>query len=365
MNVGLKTNLTFFGRDAEQQQLRDALISPGISLISGNRGLGRSAFIKETLDSFNVNKLSRIFYADLSDAVSPASFIVSLARQTLSVPEANQIKQLRELSNFFTYLRPIINVNKSTGLQQLDFSLDDNFKLAFTLEQIFNYYSRQASKVIVVLDEFNQVQHFRDEKFVGFFKEISKQNAELRLVVSVADSKRWNQWLQDAERSFIGSALKIQIGSIEHELFKIKLIHWFADNGKKLNDEVADYILDWSRLNTSLTIKVASLLLKSEPNEADLWFAENLLNKYLHSQRDVFQTYRRLLTVNQWLLLSGIAKERGARMVMGGEFVRKYGLGSPSSVQTALDALYDKELVYEEEGRLYLEDVALSRWMEL
>ena len=104
-----------------------------------------------------------------------------------------------------------------------------------------------------------------------------------------------------------------------------------------------------------------------------LWFHnENIKDimspdifEYLQSQRDIFHTYRRLMTSNQWLLLRGIARERGAKLVMGGEFVRKYGLGSPSSVQTALDALYDKELIYEEDGRLFSEDVALSRWLEL
>ena len=33
--------------------------------------------------------------------------------------------------------------------------------------------------------------------------------------------------------------------------------------------------------------------------------------------------------------------------------------------EAALDALYEKELIYEEDGSLFLQDVALSRWMEL
>jgi hypothetical protein len=51
-------------------------------------------------------------------------------------------------------------------------------------------------------------------------------------------------------------------------------------------------------------------------------------------------------------------------MVMGAEFVRRYDLGTPSSVQTALLALQEKELVYEEDGRWWLQDVFLSRWLE-
>jgi GAF domain-containing protein len=98
--------------------------------------------------------------------------------------------------------------------------------------------------------------------------------------------------------------------------------------------------------------------------QVDEWALEKVLQQVLQERAPFFRAYRDLLTRNQWLLLRGIARERGAVKVMGAGFVRKYGLGTPSSVQTALAALQEKDLVYEAEGRWWLYDVLLSRWLE-
>jgi hypothetical protein len=49
---------------------------------------------------------------------------------------------------------------------------------------------------------------------------------------------------------------------------------------------------------------------------------------------------------------------------LGNEFIRKNNLGSTSSVQTALAALIEKEMVIDSEGRFFICDVFLSRWLE-
>ena len=49
---------------------------------------------------------------------------------------------------------------------------------------------------------------------------------------------------------------------------------------------------------------------------------------------------------------------------MGAEFNRKNEPATPSSVQTALQALQDKEMIFEEDSRWWVYDVFLSRWLE-
>jgi hypothetical protein len=91
---------------------------------------------------------------------------------------------------------------------------------------------------------------------------------------------------------------------------------------------------------------------------------ERMMAEILKENEAVYYAYRNLLTVNQWELLKGIAKDKGARQVLSADFIRKNNLGSTSSVQTALAALFEKELIYVEEGRFYVYDVFLSRWLE-
>jgi hypothetical protein len=359
------TAFPFTGRTSELKVLKEFSSKPGFYRLSGRKGLGRTALLKQFANQYSGNKQYKVFYVDLSDAVTPESFILSFAAQTLNVAESGQVKQLRELSNYFTYLRPVINFNRISGVQQMEFTLDANYKSAFTLEQLFSYLSRQAAKVIVILDDCHQIQYFRDPKFLAALSEILKQNGELRIIASVAENRRFSQWLNNSELQYFKEASVLELLPPEHDEFCKAIIEWSRQNGKKLSADVVDQLIEWCRNTTALTLKMLHTLMQAGTKQPDAWYLENMLLEYLQSQRDIFHTYRRLMTSNQWLLLRGIARERGAKLVMGGEFVRKYGLGSPSSVQTALDALYDKELIYEEDGRLFSEDVALSRWLEL
>ena len=63
-------------------------------------------------------------------------------------------------------------------------------------------------------------------------------------------------------------------------------------------------------------------------------------------------------------LLKAIAKEGSVIQPTSKDFMLNYGLGTASSIQTALQALMDKELVFEEQGKYALNDIFLSRWLE-
>jgi hypothetical protein len=360
--VGEKVPL--FRRENEIAGLWEILDKADHLLVTGRRGTGKTTLLKQFLAENGLRDQWKTFYADLSGTINPDTFITTLAAQTLNVPEAGQIRQLRELTNYFTYLRPSVNYNRISGKQQIDFSLAENYKLQFTLEQLFSYLQRQGKNVLIILDGINQLMDYRDQGFMRLIGEAIRQAGPVKVIYAGDDSFRFQTWLNFVRKDFAGEISEFNTEEIPHESFTLYLREIFAANNKTLTEGVADVILDWSRHHTSTVYTVVNSLLSSSVKKPDEWFLESVFHELLKLRKEIFYTYRRLLTANQWMLLRGIAMEKGAKQVMGGEFVRRYGLGSASSVQTALDALYDKEMVYESEGRLYLEDVLLSRWFE-
>jgi len=88
------------------------------------------------------------------------------------------------------------------------------------------------------------------------------------------------------------------------------------------------------------------------------------LTRILEENGPVYENYLNLLPRTQVELLKAIACEEGVRTPMASGFVGKYGLGSTSSVQTALKALLDKEMIYEDGAKYFLYDVFFSRWLK-
>jgi hypothetical protein len=138
----------------------------------------------------------------------------------------------------------------------------------------------------------------------------------------------------------------------------------FTDEKRKLSKEAIEHLMDWCRLDLSATVQVAHRLFSGGQKLIDEWTLQEVLREMQQEREAFYYTYRDLLTDNQWILLRGIARERGAKMVMGSEFIRKNDLGTPSSVQTAMAALQEKSLIYEEEGKWWVCDVIFSRWLE-
>jgi DNA-binding MarR family transcriptional regulator len=88
------------------------------------------------------------------------------------------------------------------------------------------------------------------------------------------------------------------------------------------------------------------------------------LLKILEEQESVFYNYRNLLTSYQWQLLTAIAKEKEVIAPTAKEFVSRYQLGTPSSIQVALKALEEKEMIFRDGKSYFVYDVFLSRWLE-
>jgi hypothetical protein len=165
------------------------------------------------------------------------------------------------------------------------------------------------------------------------------------------------------EKHFL-SIEAVDLFCIDHDLYRLHIFNLLKKNKINIAETIVDQILDWCRDHTFYVQFVCNRIFQNGIKQPDEWMIERLFSDILYEHEAVYFSYRNLLTLNQWDLLRAIAKENGARQVLGNEFIRKYNLGSTSSIQTALAALIEKEMVIDAEGRFFVCDVFLSRWLE-
>ena len=88
------------------------------------------------------------------------------------------------------------------------------------------------------------------------------------------------------------------------------------------------------------------------------------MDSILDENRAVYYTYEKILSKRQFELLKAIAKEGKLTQPTSREFIQKHKLPTPSSVKTALKAILEKEMAYEEFGVYNVYDVFFSRYLE-
>ena len=354
----------FCDREEETVRLLEAIRNGRNTTLTALRRMGKTGLIQHVFEKLKSKKGIKTFYIDLYPTQSQADLIRYLAKYTIGKLDANHIKLMRELSNFFTHLRPVIQYDPVSGAPAIEFTLDANFQAEHSLDQIFSYIERSGQNIVIALDEFQQITEYKEKNTEALLRTFVQRSKNIRFIFSGSHSKILQAMFSDHGRPFYQSTDMMELGPIEHENYVEFIIKKFAESKRKLSIESADRILDFCRHHTYYVQLVCNRLFARGIKNPDEWYVERLFQEILQENKSVYFNYRKLLTSNQWNLLNGIAKEKGAKKVMSGEFIKRYNLGTPSSVQTSLLALQEKEMVFEEEGRWYVYDVFLSRWLE-
>jgi len=353
---------------------RSLLVDEVISAVKANKhvlvyglpDMGKTALVHQTLARINEEKRQRGFYVNLNNTLNEEEFLTLLAEKTLGRREGDQLKLMRELANWFTHLRPNIRHDPFLASPSISFHLEKGYQAETTLEQFFNYLEKADNRIVIALDDFQQVFSYREGSAEPLLRRFASKCTNVSLIFSFEKCLHTSRLLKPGqeENDFYISLPQVPVESIPHEVFTEYIDRQFAGEKRMLTSDIPDHILEWCRNRTGHVQFVCNRLFQTGARQPDDWFLERLFQQVLDEWEGVFYNYRTLLASNQWILLRGIAREKGARQVMGSEFIRKNNLGTPSSVQTALLALQEKRLIYEEEGRWYVADVFLSRWLE-
>jgi SOS-response transcriptional repressor LexA len=84
---------------------------------------------------------------------------------------------------------------------------------------------------------------------------------------------------------------------------------------------------------------------------------------YAEKERDYIEL-RHLLPENQMNLLVAIAREDEVKQPTAKDFLTKYQLGSASTINSALKALENKEMIYFENDQYQLYEPFLKRFLQ-
>lgn len=354
----------FCDRKEETERLLESIRNGRNTTLTALRRMGKTGLIQHVFELMKTKKGVRCFYIDLYPTQNQGDLIRSLARYTLGKLDSNPVKLMRDLANFFTHLRPVIQYDPVSGSPSVEFTLDPSYQPEHSLDQVFTYLERSGQQIVLALDEFQQIGEYREKNTEALLRTFVQRSKNIRFIFSGSHGGILEAMFRDQGRPFYQSTDMMRLGPIEHEAYTAFIIEQFSQARRKITPEQCDRILDWCRSHTYYVQVVCNRLFAKGIKQPDDWYIERLLQEILQENQFVYYNYRNLLTLNQWLLLQGIAKEKGAQKVMGSEFVKKYDLGTPSSVQTALQALQDKEMIFEDEGRWYVYDVFFSRWLE-
>ena len=174
-----------------------------------------------------------------------------------------------------------------------------------------------------------------------------------------------------AAKPFYNSAEQIYLDRIPREVYTRFAEDQFMQAGKKISHEAASYAYDIFEGHTYYVHNVLhnAFACYSPEKTIEKEDIEKTLKEILEEKGHTFASVMNQLNYQQKETLVAIAKDGKASGVTSVAFVRKHALKSPSSVQYAIGALLDKQLLtYENGGKTKVYSLAgrfFEKWINI
>ena len=326
--------------------------------------MGKTALIDHLFFQLQQEKDYSLHYLDLLPTNNLVEFTKVMANAVIGKFEKKPVIILQKLMKAISHLRPKISLDPLTGKPALELDIAGIEEAERTLDYIFEYLGRQDMKIIMAMDEFQQILKYPEKNVEAHLRSLIQKYNNISFIFSGSNKHLLQSIFSDYGRPFYQSSDMMFLERLRYDDYFPFILEKFRNSRIDISESIILNILDWAYGHTFFVQYICNRLYAENIRKISDETLHKVLFELLKEREPVYYNYRNLLTDQQFTLLKAIAKEGNVVQPTSSDFMSKYNLSAASTVQTALQALIDKELIYEEQAKYAINDVFLSRWLE-
>ncbi len=351
----------FLNRDDEEKRMISAVKKKKTILLTALPGIGKSALIHHLFYKLSETGGFALYYFDILPSSGKTDFINILMNVIMKMRAEDPSPQRLNLQNFLDGQDPHIIIDPLVDKSAASFETAGK-KSAEAVALIFEYLQRIRKKTIIAFDGFHVIKTYNDKNFESLV--IRKILRSDKITFILAGIPRMEEFTGTGWKRLLRNSEQIKPGNLERDKYLGFIKRKFKEGKFTIQDESIGFILDWTHSHTYSVQYICSKLFNRNIKNLTLDHVKETILNILKENEKIYLNYRNMLTDYQWNLMKAIAKEGKIKMITARNFIDKYNLTSPSSVNTAINALIDKQLIFKNESRYHITDIFLWRWLE-
>lgn len=332
-----------------------------VTLISP-RKMGKTGLIKHFFNSIDTTE-AYCFYVDIFGTSNIRDFTTRFAEEVLTrkITPFSQ-RAWKAVSTIFGSLRPVFSYDGITGQPQCSVDVKPSTE-EVTLKQIFTYLESSNKPCYVAFDEFQEVAEYKDCKMEAILRSYIQHLTNVHFIFAGSKKHIMSQMFLSASRPFYQSTIPLHLKEVtEVEYFKFAQKH-FAKHKQFVSADVFHYIYSLVEGHTWYIQTILHNLYRDGIKSIDEGSVKDVVKTIIGEAVPLYQTLYNLITPMQADVLKAVAKERQVIEPNSSDFLSKYSFSNGSSVRYAMDALIEKELIYENEGTYSVYDRFMGMWL--
>lgn len=355
----------FCDREKESDEILTAILNGRNTAVISPRRMGKTGLIQHCFHFREIKKEYNSFFIDIYSTGSLKEFVFMLGKEIFDTLKSKGKQFIENFFSVITSLRPAFKLDPFTGLPVFDIGIGEIVKPEYSIEQIFAYLESSDKPCVVAIDEFQQVAKYPEKNIEAVLRTHIQRCVNTTFIFAGSQRSMMQQIFFSPSRPFYQSVSLINLHSIELSEYQKFIIRHMKKDGKKIDKELIERVYTLFEGHTwyiqNIFHRLYSIMEQGE--ECTLPMVEKCVRNTVNSFEPMFEGIIALLSNRQKEVIFAIAKEGKAKEATSSLFVRKHGLKSASTVQSALRQLIEKEFVTKEDDAYIVYDRFLGLWL--
>ena len=235
-----------------------------------------------------------------------------------------------------------------------------------TLDEIFSYLNQADKPCLVAIDEFQQITNYADNRIEALLRTYIQRCTNAHFIFSGSHRHLMAEMFTSPARPFYQSVTLMNLKPLDVEKYKEFATAKFEERNKHLDTAIIGELFARFGGVTSYIQRVMNVLFLKTPEQGTctLDMVDDAINYNLNMASDTYETLLRQMPEKQRNVFIAISAEGEARSVKNGAFAKKYHLPSPSSVNSALKGLLEKDFITQQDDAYVVYDKFFDLWLK-
>ncbi len=356
----------FCDREKETNDIIEALKNGrNVTLISPRR-IGKMGLIKHVF--WHIQQQSpdaKCFYFDIFGTQNLYELVMLLSKNIIGQLDTFSESMMRNLTELFRSFQPSFTFDPITGTPSLSLNLQKE-KAETGLQEIFQYLEKSNKECYIAIDEFQQVTEYPEKGVEGLLRSYIQFIPNVHFIFAGSKKHLMDEIFSSPKRPFFQMTQKKTLGPINKEKYCVFAQEFFEQKDKILDVETFDYIYDLMHGFTWYIQYILNYLYAKPIVRYSCEDVRSVLNEIIEQEDVTYKSYCGTLTKTQFRLIRAIAAADRVSNIYEKTFIKRYDLGSASTIQRALSSLIELSFVMkEEDSEYYIYDPLFSYWLKV
>lgn len=363
VTYGYKGPEYFCDREQETKSIITALHNERNITLVAPRRMGKTGLIHHVFNQIEQTQPDvRCFYVDIFPTKNLQQMVQAMARAILGKLDSPSQTAMRKVTQFFGRFRPTVTYDEITGVPIVGLDIAPNEERN-TLKQIFEYMHQSGVRCYVAIDEFQQILQYSDTGVEALIRSYIQFLPNVYFIFAGSQHHVLEQMFSSVNRPFFQSTQMMHLGPLDESKYRQFANDFFKVQGREISAKLFHQLYETMHGVTWYVHAVLNRVYQEVEKPITQKLIDQVMRELVEEQAPVFQNYYNAMTVNQAAVAVAIAHEQKVAKPLSQDFIARYRLPSPSSVQTSLEKLEVNQIVLRNSDGYFIYDHFFAMWL--